>query len=101
MLRAYASRDSQSSAPGTPMLVAHPATPPPSATAHTYQHYPALDAPAQPAPVDAVPGPQLVGGGRTLYAPGQERRTMASEGSRYSVSEEAYEDAYGGYGRAA
>lgn len=99
MLRAYATRDSLGSAPGTPMAVAHPTPPPPSAQAH---YYPALDAPAQPEPIsslDVVPGPPPAYGGRTLYAPGRERKSDNVE-SRYSTTDTYYEDAYGGYGKA-
>ena len=99
MLHAYATRDASNSAPGTPMAVAHPTPPTPSA--QTY-YYPALDAPAQPEPVsnlDLIPGPLPSAGGRTLYAPGQGRRSVVNAENRYSTAD--YEDAYGGYGRAA
>jgi hypothetical protein len=98
MLRAYATRDGSGSAPGTPMAVAHPTPPPPSAQAH---YYPALDAPAQPEPVsnvDLVPGPPPAYGGRTLYTPGQERKSDVE--SRYSTADDYHEDAYRGYGMA-
>lgn len=101
MLRAYATRDGNGSAPGTPMAVAHPTLPTPAAQSH---YYPALDAPAQPEPVndmDLVPGPLPAVGGRTLYAPGQGRKGEVNTDSRYSTTDDSYEETYGGHGRAA
>jgi len=99
MLRAYATRDGSSSAPGTPMAVAQPFPPPPSA--QTY-FYPALDAPAQPEPVSSIDAAQSLPpayGGRTLYAPGQERHSVVNAENRYSTTN--FDDAYSGFGKAA